>query len=52
MCLSLLRTFFRLLSCFLLRGHSAHHLSCRTGPLGRAYLASSAGSLRQADLRL
>ena len=25
---------------------SAHHLSCRTGPPGRAYLATSAGLLR------
>jgi len=25
----------------------AHHLSCRTGPPGRAYLAKNAGSLRQ-----
>jgi hypothetical protein len=26
---------------------NTHHLSCRTGPPGRAYLAKSAGSLRQ-----
>src|ERR1051326_4478244 len=28
-----------LLRSFLLRSHPAHHLSCRTGPHGRAYLA-------------
>jgi len=47
MSLFLLRRLFRLLRCFLLSGHSVHHLSCRTGPLGRAYLALRAGSLRQ-----
>ena len=30
---------------------SAHHLSCRTGPPGRAYLATSAGLLRQICMR-
>jgi len=40
-----------LLSSFLLRGHRAHHLSCRTGPLGRAYLAKNTGLLRQSCLR-
>jgi hypothetical protein len=28
---------------------NAHHLSCRTGPHGRAYLANNAGSLRQTE---
>ena len=30
---------------------SAHHLSCRTGPPGRAYLATSAGVFRQICMR-
>jgi hypothetical protein len=30
---------------------SAHHLSCRTGPPGRAYLATRAGLLRQIGMR-
>ena len=33
-------------------GHTLHHLSCRTGPHGRAYLAKNAGSLRPTDFRV
>src|SRR5712691_11010795 len=46
--LSLLRRLLTtLLTTLFLSGHRAHHLSCRTGPPGRAYLAKRAGSLRQ-----
>ena len=43
----LLGTFGRLFA-----SHSVHHLSCRTGPPGRAYLAKNAGRIRQTVFRV